>query len=90
MLFKLPSNQYFGHLMLVANSLEKTVMLGKIEGRRKRVQQRVSWLDVITDSMERSFRKLQEIVKDGEAWLQFMRSPRVGHKLATEQHKAIN
>ena len=48
--------------------MEKTLMLGKIEGRRKRVQQRVSWLDVITDSMERSFRKLQEIVKDGEAW----------------------
>ena len=51
-----------------ADSFEKTLMLGKIEGRRKRVQQRVSWLDVITDSMERSFRKLQEIVKDGEAW----------------------
>ena len=78
--------QYFGHLMQRANSLEKTMMLGKIEGKRRRGWQRMRRLDNITDSMDMNLSKLQETVEDRETWCDAVHwVAKVRHNLATEQ-----
>ena len=86
LMLKLP---YFGHLMQSADSLEKTPMLRKIEGKRKRWQERMRQLESISNSMDKRLSKPQETVKDREAWhVQSMRgSQRIGHDLATEQQE---
>ena len=79
--------QYFDHLMRRDNSLEKTLMLGKTEGRRGRGCQIIRWLDGIADAMNINLGKLQEMVRDREAWHAAVQGQRVGHTRATKQQQ---
>ena len=79
-------HQYFGHLMQRADSLEKTLMLGKIEGGRRRGRQRMRWVDGITDSMDMSLSKLRELVMGRPGVLQSTVSQRIGHDCVTERN----
>ena len=82
--------QYFGHLMQATDSLEKTLMLGKIEDKRRRGQERMRWLDNITDPMDMNLGKLQEIVRNRKAWHALsMGLQRVGQNLVTEQQQIV-